>query len=78
MEAPKANFSDLEERFSKDAGKAELASVTARVDGHIAEVKKLLDGGVSPSDFRSLSRYREALEAAAACLPAIWASCQPK
>lgn len=48
------------------------------INAYASEVKKAQDVGVSPEAFKVLSTYREALEIAATCLPAIWQQCQPK
>lgn len=78
MVETRATLSDLEERLSRDADKTELAKASAMLTAYASEVKKAQDVGVSPEAFKVLSTYREALEIAATCLPAIWQQCQPK
>ena len=70
--------SDLEERLSRDASRAELEKIISTLGGYSSEVKKKLDAGVSPETFKNLSAFRGALETAASCLPAIWQQCQSK
>jgi len=78
MVEARATLSDLEERLSRDTDKAELAKVSAMLDVYASEVKKAQDVGVTPEAYKILSTYREALEIAATCLPAIWQQCQSK
>ncbi len=78
MVESRATLSDLEERLSRDANKTELAKASAMLTAYASEVKKAQDVGVSPEAFKILSTYREALEIAATCLPAIWQKCQLK
>jgi hypothetical protein len=78
MVEARATLSDLEERLSRDTDKAELAKVSAMLDVYASEVKKAQDVGVAPEAYKILSTYREALEIAATCLPAIWQQCQSK
>lgn len=78
MVETKVTLSDLEERLSRDADKTELARVSAMLETYASEVKKTQDVGVSPESYKVLSTYREALETAATCLPAIWQRCQSK
>jgi hypothetical protein len=54
----------LEERFAKDKDKTELNKVLAEIDGYLAATKKALDSGLPPAQFRSVNKYRVALESA--------------
>lgn len=55
---------ELEERFVKDKDKSELNKLLKELDGYLSAVKKELDRGLPPEEYRKLSRYRTALEQA--------------
>ena len=74
--AQRAALVDLEERFAKDKDKVELKKVQAELAGYHAEVKKVLDKGVSPQEFRALDKYRTSIEQAQALVEVVWATSQ--
>jgi hypothetical protein len=63
----------IEERFIGDKDRTELNKVVRELDGYQAEVKKALDGGVSPAEYQKLSKYKTALDEARSALDVIWA-----
>jgi len=70
----RAALTELEERFANDKDKAELTKVIKELDGYLAEVKKTLDAGTSPTEFQKLSKYRTALEQARETINVVWAA----
>jgi hypothetical protein len=63
----------LEERLAGDKTKAELAKVIAELDGYLADARKAMDSGLAPQEFRSVAKYRAALERARDAVSKIWA-----
>jgi hypothetical protein len=76
MMAERMALVELEERFAKDKDKVELKKVQAELASYHTQVKKVLDTGVSPQEFRSLDKYRAALEQARDLAHAVWVTSQ--
>ena len=76
MEAEMVYMLDLEEELEKDANGSCKKALTDQLAEHLSGVKAAMNSGLSPDEFSSMQKLKDALEAAMVVVENSWENLQ--